>query len=95
MESQVCTPLPEQRATPGTHTPEHAPVTQAFGQALAVPQDPVMLQVSTPLPAPPSVVTEHRVSPGEQTPVHMPDWHTEFTHAIGLPHCPAVHVCTA
>jgi hypothetical protein len=34
------------------------------------------------------------VWPGAHTPVHPPLEHVWFTHAMGVPHMPATHVCT-
>jgi hypothetical protein len=62
----VWTPLPEHCVAPGTHTPMHAPVTQADAtHEEAAPHWPLELQVSTPLP-------EQRVVPGAHTPEHSP-----------------------
>jgi hypothetical protein len=52
-------------------------------------QEPVALQVCTPLPA-------HCDVPGAQVPVQTPETHAESLHATEGPHCPvASQVCTA
>jgi hypothetical protein len=62
----VCTPLPEHRTAPGTHTPVQTPETHAeLVQADAVPHCPVDEQVCTPL-------LEHCVELGMHTPVQAP-----------------------
>jgi hypothetical protein len=75
---------------PGVHTPEQAPLTQAwFVQRAAGPQVPLDVHVWTPEP-------EHWVAPGLQA-THDPE-RQELAlpvQATGEPHCPeAVHVCT-
>ena len=50
-------------------------------------QVPLELHVSTPL-------LTHWVVPGMHEPVHAPDTHAWFTHAVALCHVPdVVHVC--
>ena len=66
---------------PGAQTPVHAPLTQASVHAVARPQRPLLLQVSTALP-------EHWVAAGAHTPVHAPFTQAELVHAVAVAHWP-------
>jgi hypothetical protein len=66
-----------------------APAAHAWlAHATAVPQAPLALQVSTPLP-------EHCTWPGAQTPVQAPAAHAWLAHATAVPQAPlALQVST-
>jgi len=66
--------LPEHWVDPGTHTPVHAPFTQADEtHGVLLPQAPPDEQVSTLFPV-------HRVAFGAHTPTQLPPTHAWFEH---------------
>jgi hypothetical protein len=88
--SQVCTPLPEHRTSPGLHTPVHAPFTQAWlVQAVPAAHAPLALQVCTMPPLQRVAPVLHCThAPPEQT-------GTPPVQAVGEPHWPnAVQLST-
>jgi hypothetical protein len=59
-----------------------APLAHTYVQAVAVPQVPLAVQVSTPLPL-------HVVWPGAQTPAQAPLTHVLLEHAVAPPNVPS------
>jgi hypothetical protein len=79
---QLCKELPEHCEVPGEQVPVHTPLTHVDAEhGVAGPQAPLALQVSTPLPLPPSAVVEHRMAPGVQFPMHEPPTHAWLVQA--------------
>lgn len=69
LDEQVCTALPEHCVVVGSHTPVHAPFTQADEtHGVLLPQAPLDEHVSTLLPV-------HRVAFGVHTPTQLPPTH--------------------
>jgi ATP-dependent Clp protease protease subunit len=86
--AHVSAPPSTQRVPPGTHTPWHAPPTQAWlTQGPGVPRCPVESQRCTLLP-------EHWAVFGVHVPLHWPIEQTEFVHGTGAVHVPSTQSCT-
>jgi hypothetical protein len=88
---QVCGCWPLHPFCPGEQVPEHCPLRHVeLVHAAELPQVPLAVQLSTPLPE-----GEHWVALGPQTPWHEPLTHVWLVHAEAVPHMPLEsHVAT-